>query len=133
MASTQYTLSFNDAKSHYVHVEISIDNVNPDTYKDYIDFVIPVWTPGSYKVREFSQNVEGFNASSDKGQLEVLRESKNKWRILEIYNSSLKIEYDVYAFEKSARQSYVDEFYAFIHGVSVFGYAEGHQHEEIII
>jgi predicted metalloprotease with PDZ domain len=35
-----------------------IDDLNK---KDFIDFKMPVWTPGSYLIREYAKNVESVN------------------------------------------------------------------------
>lgn len=50
-----YTLSFKKPYTHYCEVEIFIRGVTEDT----LTIAMPVWTPGSYLIREFSKNVEG--------------------------------------------------------------------------
>src|SRR3974377_149318 len=44
--------------THYFDVAISVTGMA----QDQMTFVMPVWTPGSYLVREFARNVEGFSA-----------------------------------------------------------------------
>ena len=53
-----YTVSFNKVKSHYVTVKLDFEIKG----KDFVDFKVPVWTPGSYKIREFSNAFENINA-----------------------------------------------------------------------
>ncbi|HAY87818.1 MAG TPA: peptidase M61 [Bacteroidetes bacterium] len=120
-----YTVSFDKVKSHYVTVDLTFDA----TGKDFVDFKVPVWTPGSYKVREFSNAFENVTA----GDKEVKRINKNTWSIATSGASEVKLSYDVYSFTVSVRQSYADENYAFLHGVSAFGYLEGYEKEQITL
>jgi hypothetical protein len=50
----RYTLSFPAPYTHYVDVDASI----PTDGQPQVDLMMPVWTPGSYLVREYSRNVE---------------------------------------------------------------------------
>ena len=124
--ATKYTVSFEKVKSHYVSVAIEFDAQG----EEFIDFKVPVWTPGSYKVREFSNAFENITV----GKLGVERMNKNTWRI---HTKGAKgkntLSYDVYCFTVSVRQSYADANYAFLHGVSAFGYLEGYQKEEVTL
>jgi len=120
-----YTVSFDKVKSHYVTVEMQFSSNG----KDYIDFHVPVWTPGSYKVREFSNAFENVTADGR----EIIRVDKNTWRVDTKGIDNVKLSYDVYCFTVSVRQSYADEYYAFLHGVSAFGYVEGLEEEAITL
>jgi len=62
-APIRYTLSFPAAHTHYVDVEASI----PTDGQPTVDLMMPVWTPGSYLVREYSRNVESLTASDPNG------------------------------------------------------------------
>lgn len=120
--AVQYFVSFPKPETHYIHVEIEIDNPGSSTH----EFVMPVWTPGSYKVREFSRNVVEFGLMS--GGQSFVKKNKNTWSVQAIKGSKkLRIFYEVYAFEYTVRTSYLDQFQAFIHGVSTFMYVEGMQ------
>ena len=123
--ATNYTVSFDKVKSHYVTVAIQFDAAG----KDFVDFKVPVWTPGSYKVREFSKGYENVEA----GETKVTRTDKNTWRIDTKGKRMLTLSYDVYCFAISARESYADENYAFLHSVSAFGYLDGYEQEEIVL
>ncbi len=120
-----YTVSFDKVKSHYVTVEMQFSSNG----KDYVDFHVPVWTPGSYKVREFSNAFENVTADGR----EMIRVDKNTWRVDTKGIDNVKLSYDVYCFTVSVRQSYADEYYAFLHGVSAFGYVEGLEEEAITL
>src|SRR5512143_3130216 len=49
---------------------------------DAFDLVLPVWTPGSYMVREFSRHVRDLSVEGPFGSsLSVLKVEKNRWRV----------------------------------------------------
>ena len=125
MVAINYTVSFPNAKAHYAHVKLDFSSKG----KDYVDFKVPVWTPGSYKVREFSNAFENVEA----GSFKVDRIDKNTWRIFSKGAENVSLTYDVYSFVVSVRQTYVDQNYAFLHGVSAFGYIVGLENEEILL
>jgi len=85
-----YTLSMPEPWTHYYHVTQTIKGER----KKSIDFVMPVWIPGSYKVREFSKNVEEFKAHSEKSDyLKWEKIDKNSWRV---YTNKANEKYQKY-------------------------------------
>lgn len=123
----KYHLSFPQKENHFVKVEIEIDK----TGGAMMDIKMPVWTPGSYKVRDFSRNVQDFTAFDEKGKALVCSKiNKNTWQVKgEKGKGKIKVMYTVYAFEPSVRTSYVDNVQAFLHGVSIFMYALGYENK----
>ena len=122
-----YQISFPNANLHYATVQITAETKGAE----HVDFSMPVWTPGSYMVREFSQHVDSFFVKED--ELETTRLNKNTWRVNANGKDLVSIEYEVYSFTVSVRHSYVDEQYAFIHGVSTFMCINGREDEKIVL
>ena len=114
-------MRFDEPQTHYVQVQMEVSNWKSEKLK----VSLPVWAPGSYMVREFAKNVEGFNAVDSKG-IVLSNEKINKatWEISTKNTSSIKINYRVYAFEMSVRTSFVDDEQAFLNGSSIFLYVE---------
>lgn len=112
MGSIEYFVSMPNPHTHYFEVEIHLKNYD----EDKVDFKLPVWTPGSYLVREYAKNLEGFSAVTLKEQkaLNFHKINKNTWRIELKKGEDVVIKYRVYAFEGSIRMSYLDEDHAFI-------------------
>jgi predicted metalloprotease with PDZ domain len=108
----QYTLSFPEPHTHYVEVELKISG----HCKKPLDLKMPVWTPGSYLVREFSRHVESVRCEG--GQVD--KKAKNHWRIIPDSKNETKVYYKVYAFELSVRTSFIDEDMALLNGASIF-------------
>ncbi|MFC6099932.1 M61 family metallopeptidase [Olivibacter domesticus] len=121
-APIKFEVSFKEPQAHYVEVQMEIKDVS----KDYIDVKMPVWAPGSYLVREFSKNVEGFRAKTvSGGELGVQKMTKNTWRITTGKEKTVLVNYRVYAFEVSVRTSFVDASHAFLSPTGIFMYPDG--------
>jgi len=117
-----FEVSFTEPQAHYAEVEMNISGIN----KDYVDVKMPVWAPGSYLVREFSKNVEGFKASAAGKPIKFEKVRKNIWRIYGAKANQLKVNYRVYANEVSVRTSFIDASHAFLSSTGIFMYPDGH-------
>ncbi len=105
--------------AHYLQVEATI----PTDGLDQIDLMMPVWTPGSYLVREYSRNVESLTAAADSGGglLPIQKTRKNRWRVSAPPGArAIVLRYRVYAHELSVRTNWVDEELALINGAATF-------------
>jgi predicted metalloprotease with PDZ domain len=118
-----FEVSFSEPQAHYVDVSMEISGIKAA----FINLKMPVWTPGSYLIREFAKNVESFNAlSSSGGGLKSEKINKNTWRVATQGAGQIKVSYRVYANEISVRTSFVDESHAFLSPTSIFMYPDGH-------
>jgi len=117
-----FEISFKEPQAHYAEVEMNIAGI---AAKNYVDVKMPVWTPGSYLVREFAKSVEGFGATVAGKSVKTEKVSKNTWRVYTAKAAAVKINYRVYAFEVSVRTSFIDESHAFLSSTSIFMYPDG--------
>ena len=116
-----FEVSFTEPQAHYAEVQMDLSGLQ----KEYTDVKMPVWAPGSYLVREFAKNVEGFKASSAGKNLKFEKIDKNTWRVFHAKANAVKINYRVYAFEVSVRTAFVDAEHAFLSSTGVFMYPDG--------
>lgn len=116
-----FEVSFKEPQAHYAEVQMNISGLA----KEYVDVKMPVWTPGSYLIREFEKSVEGFTASASGKVLKVQKVRKNIWRVFSARANDIKINYRVYAFEISVRTAFIDESHAFLSPTGIFMYPEG--------
>lgn len=117
-----FEVSFKEPQAHYAEVEMNVDGF---ITKPYVDVKMPVWTPGSYLVREFAKNVESFSATAAGKSTKWEKVNKNTWRIYHNKAAQVKINYRVYAFEISVRTAFVDDSHAFLSPASIFMYPAG--------
>lgn len=124
-----YTLNIPKPSNHYAEVSL---NVEIETAGEYI-FSMPVWTPGSYLIREFSKSVEQVNAKNNDRSIQVEKFEKNRWKVTADKKGSLTLNYKVYCFEFSARTTFIDAEQALLNGASIFMFVEGMERESGIV
>jgi predicted metalloprotease with PDZ domain len=91
-----------------------------------LDFVMPVWTPGSYLVREFERHVQDFEARDGGGRtLAWVKTNKNTWRIEAAGAREVRVRYAVYANELTVRTSDLNDRHAFWNNANLLMYPEG--------
>lgn len=110
-SSVNYKLSIQNPTLHFASVTMQISGI-----KDKSVLVkMPVWTPGSYMVREFERNVEQVAATGNALNLQITKIDKSTWKIENPKGlSEIQVQYRVYCFEKTVRTSYIDQDEAFI-------------------
>lgn len=119
-----YTISFPEAQAHYADIEMNISELNQST----LVLKMPVWTPGSYLVREFEKNIEAFSVSDNGQQVPFVKTRKNWWSINTEGKNALTVKYRVYCNEISVRTSAVDASHGFLSSSGIFMYPEGMLH-----
>ncbi len=118
-----HKLSMPAPETHYFHVETTLT----DFLEEKLVIVMPVWSPGSYLIREFPKNVNLVRAKDENGkELTVQKVSKNKWEINKGSAKKVTVNYEVYAFELTVRTSFLDKTHGYLNGTSVFTFPEGH-------
>jgi predicted metalloprotease with PDZ domain len=120
-AKISYNVTFPQVQAHYVDVEMNIEHLNQPT----LVLKMPVWTPGSYLVREFAKSVEGFTVSANGKEISFVKTRKNWWNINTKGLNHVTIKYKVYCFEVSVRTAFVDISHAFLSTSGIFMYPEG--------
>jgi predicted metalloprotease with PDZ domain len=117
LAGVHYRVSFPAPQTHYVEVEATL----PTDRKPQIDVTMPVWTPGSYLVREYSRNIENVAARGPGGQtLAIDKTRKNHWTISTGGAPNVILSYRVYSREMSVRNNWVDDKFALLNGAQTF-------------
>ena len=133
MNGVRYTLRFPEPHTHYVDVSVTV----PTGGRTEIELMMPVWTPGSYLVREFSRHVENVAAMAADGPLPVGKTRKNRW-VVEIPNpksqtpnptsqkpnpddtETVTVTYRVYGREMSVRTNWIERDFALLNGAPTF-------------
>src|SRR5437763_956402 len=101
-----YTISMRRPHTHMLEVEARLRYAA--AAPNSVSLVMPVWTPGSYLVREFERNVQDFHAADDSGRaLPWVKLNKNTWRVEMNGARELRVSYNVYSNELSVRTNEV--------------------------
>lgn len=114
----QYRLSFRQAETHRVDIELSV----PSDGKAEVEFFMPVWTPGSYLVREYARQVESVSAydGTTNAPLTIKKTDKNHWTVASQNASEVTLRYSLYCRELSVRTNWVERDFAFLTGAATF-------------
>lgn len=128
-ANIHFTVSFSEPQAHYADVKMDISNIKSES----ILVKMPVWTPGSYLIREFEKNVESFVAMGNGKEITSEKTSKNTWKVNTIGLNKITVTYRVYCFEVSVRTSFVDESHAFLSSTGIFMFVDGRLNESSLV
>lgn len=87
---------------------------------------MPVWTPGSYLVREYARHVQDFTVLDASGKsLEWRKIDKNTWQIDTEGAKGIKIGYRVYSNDLTVRTNELNYEHAFITPPATFMFPKG--------
>lgn len=125
-----YTLDLTHPRTHLIDVELRLHDLPSGS----CDLVMPAWTPGSYKIRDFARNVQELAAADARGRaLAVSKVDKSTYRLRRTGAGPVTVRYRVYAHELTVRTSHVDETHAYLNGSSVFFYVRGHMDTPVTV
>lgn len=114
--SISYQVSF-APKQHLIHVEATSATAGVAE----LEWLMAVWTPGSYMVREYARHVEGVLAFGPRGEpLAVEKTRKNRWKVACAGISEVRLSYRVYCREMTVRNNWVEQDFALLNGAPTF-------------
>lgn len=117
--AVRYRVSMSRPHSHLFEVEARFPPA-----QGMLTVSLPVWTPGSYLVREYARHLQDVEAKRDDGAvLTVERIDKRSFRV-EANGVAVTFRYRVYANELTVRTSHLDASHGYFNGATLFLYAE---------
>lgn len=118
-----YTVSMPRPHTHLFNVEARVRYRGAAPAA--LELVMPVWTPGSYLVREFERHVQEFEARDASGRaLAWTKTNKNTWRVETAGAAEVRARYAVYANELSVRTSDLNDRHAFWNNANLLMYPD---------
>lgn len=121
-----FTVSMPRPWTHLLEVEMRVQIPANLNVPNETDLIMPVWTPGSYLIREFERNVQDFAASDANGRaLTWAKFDKNTWRVNTNGVRQWRIFYRVYANEFSVRTNELNSDHAFWNNAALLMYPNG--------
>ncbi len=120
-----YHVAMPTPTSHLFEVTLQVQGWS-QALGDRVDLKMPVWTPGSYLVREYARHVQEFAAQTAGGdRLEWRKVSKNHWQIDPQDHSELVVTYKIFANELTVRTNHLDASHGYFNGAALFFYIPG--------
>ena len=116
MKPIRYTIVPKQPAAHLFEVTVTVAEPDPSGQR----FMLPVWIPGSYMVREFARNIVTLRAFNDAGRkVRLEKTDKHSWQAAPV-KGALTLRYEVYAWDLSVRAAHLDDTTGFFNGTSVF-------------
>jgi predicted metalloprotease with PDZ domain len=128
--SCHYTVALPQPANHLFEVSLTIQGWSLDV----LDLKFPVWTPGSYLVREYVRHLQGFTALDAKGQpLPWHKVSKNHWQVITQDNSTITVQYKIFANELTVRTNHLDITHGYFNPAAMFFRVPAYESEKIAL
>jgi predicted metalloprotease with PDZ domain len=118
-----YTVSMSHPWTHLLEVEMSVKwHQMPDT----TELKMPVWTPGSYLIREYERHVQDVTVKDASGTpLPWTKTSKNTWAVNTKGSQAFTATYRVYANELTVRTNELNDDHAFWNNAALLFFIKG--------
>lgn len=118
-----FTVSMSKPWTHLLEVEMRIKSAK---MPEQSIFAMPVWTPGSYLVREYARHVQDFAAKDGNGNaLNWRKTDKNDWQIDSKGVAEFVVSYRVYSNELTVRTNELNADHAFFTPAALLMYPKG--------
>jgi len=125
-AAIRYHLHFERASQHLVRIVMEIDGCTDSSVK----VSMPVWIPGSYKVRDMNQHQGNVICRDTFGNpLSMKWLTKNTLEVLCPHTESVIISYVYYANDLGVRTSHVNRHHAFLVPAACLMFVDGREEE----
>ncbi len=116
-APIRYRVDLTDRLHHLVRVTMTV----PADLAAGTRLVLPVWTPGSYVVRDYVKHVQTIAARDGRGDAVVLRrDGTTAWRLPDEVAGDVEVAWELYANDLSVRTNHVDDHHALLIPAATF-------------
>ena len=118
-----YTVSMSKPWTHLLEVEMRF---NWAQMPEKAEIKMPVWTPGSYLIREYARHVQDFAVkNSSDNALDWQKINKNTWQISTNGAKEIVVSYRVYANELTVRTNELNADHAFFNNAALLMFPKG--------
>ena len=125
-----YQVSFNEPEKHYLEVELTCNELS----NSQTTFILPVWTPGYYKILDSPKYIVDFTVKNSNGdKIDWHKKSKNHWVVHNGSNKNIMVTYRVFANRKSVAESNVNKEKAFIMPNNIFMHIENNINNPVTV
>lgn len=118
-----FTVSMEKPWTHLLQVEMRVAAAQTPAQ---LELKMPVWTPGSYLIREYARHVQNFSVTDAGGNpLGWRKINKNTWQIDTRGAKEIVAKYDVYANELTVRTNELNDEHAFFTPAALLMFPKG--------
>jgi predicted metalloprotease with PDZ domain len=125
-----YHVAMTQPQTHLFEVTLRIQNWQTTI----LDLKFPVWTPGSYLVREYAKHLQEFSAQTATGEpLSWRKHSKQHWRVETPGGGEIVVHYRIFAHELTVRTNHLDGSHGYFNPAALCLYLPGFEQTPIQI
>jgi predicted metalloprotease with PDZ domain len=126
----EYKVELTNPQSHLFEVTLKVKNWKDST----LNLKFPVWTPGSYLIREYAKNLQNFQAKDEQNHcLKFTKITKNHWQVNTENRENIIIKYEIFANELTVRTNHLDATHGYFNGAAMFFFIPGWEKEKIYL
>jgi predicted metalloprotease with PDZ domain len=116
-----YSVAMSNPKSHLFEVTLRIQGWS----ESVLDLKMPVWTPGSYLVREYAKHLQDFRSTASDRCLLWRKLSKNHWQVETNSVSDVTVNYRIFANELTVRTNHLDSTHGYFNPAALCFFLHG--------
>jgi len=117
-----FKVSMEKPAAHTFHVELRAEGLRGSL----LDFKMPQWTSGFYRIQDYERYVSNFHASDGAGHpFAWEKTARNTWRVIADDAPLITLDYDVYGATAFAASNYLGEDRAFLLPSGLFVHPAG--------
>ena len=125
-----YKIAMPQPQTHLFEVTLTVSN----WARELLDLKMPVWTPGSYLVREYAKQLQNLQVVTEVGlKLTTEKIAKNHWQIQTNNSDQIVINYQMFANELTVRTNHLDATHGYFNSAALCFYIPGSEHLAIEI
>jgi len=117
----QYSVAMPNPESHLFEVTLRVQGWS----QPVLDLKMPVWTPGSYLVREYARHLQDFRPLGGERALPWRKISKNHWQIETDSVSDITVFYRIFANELTVRTNHLDSTHGYFNPAALCFFLPG--------
>jgi predicted metalloprotease with PDZ domain len=116
-----YSVAMPNPESHLFEVTLRVQGWS----EPILDLKMPVWTPGSYLVREYARHLQDFRSLGGDRALPWRKISKNHWQIETNSVSDVTVCYRIFANELTVRTNHLDSTHGYFNPAALCFFLPG--------
>ena len=117
LPAATYLIDLQDISRHRIHVEMTCARSPVED----LEIWMPVWTPGSYKIRDYARHIETLSAMDASGEeIPITKIRKNTWTIPAGVGGTVRLRYTLYCRLMTVRTNFVEKDGGFLNGAATF-------------
>ncbi len=118
----KYIIDCHNTAAHILQITLEATQIDTPS----VDLQLPVWRPGRYELANYAKNMFTVRCfTSDGLLLDVEKVNRHRWRVHMNGHTTLVVQYEYYAYQMDAGNSWLDANLVYINFINCLFYLEG--------